>query len=121
MNPTKLLDTHRSTRNSARTILFWLVLGSCGFSGCRSTLPPEQPSRLWEVFGRQSGKFFPRSDSTNVATQSNSGSTNSSSGGFSNPSPVVQPRDLNSGRSDASQSQSYSSSAMIPPLPRDIR
>lgn len=118
-----------SIRQMRLEIPFLFVIASAGFLGCRSTLPPEQPSRLWEVFGWQTGRFGPKSEPTASTIQPGQGGWKPSSDGAAQPSIGVPyanlgalPANGGSAGANALGTLPHSSSAtMIPPLPRQVR
>ncbi len=135
MNPKTNYHSIGVNRQTRLVIPLLLVFGSSGLLGCRSTLPPEQPSRLWEVFGRQTGRYSPKSQPAMPAVHPEPGTMNppveystqpsvgaQPSGGIPQPSPGVRPDYGVSMRPNASASLPHPSSAMmIPPLPREVR
>lgn len=104
------------------TLLCFLVLGSVGMVGCRSTLSPDKPSRLWEVFGRQTGRFFPRHDAPTPSTHMAPSPEAGVHMGPVNPTnPVAQPPVEPVYSVPAQPSGFPRSATMIPPLPREVR
>lgn len=107
----------------------FLAMASSGLSGCRSTLPPEQPSRLWEVFGRQTGRFYPKSEPTTATMHPSPSGTSSStldstpsSRGGAQPGPGNQPaHSISVTQNGLTPPHQASSAMMIPPLPREVR
>lgn len=117
-----------SSRQTWLAISLFLAIVS-SLSGCRSTLPPEQPSRLWEVFGRQTGRFSPKSEPITPRVHPSANGINSSaleatpsSSDRLQTSPGFQPAHGISVRPNGLTPPHQASSAMmIPPLPRDVR
>lgn len=102
-----------------------LLLVCSMMTACRNTLPPEQPSRIWEVFGRQTGRFQPSVEPYVARSQQTLSGARPTPGGQLNGGCVVPqaPNPYVAARSATQQtaSQPLVSPPLIPPLPRDLR